>query len=115
MLERASYFKDYMRCTIHQFNKLVKIVGSLSLKLKMNWRETISTGKQLGSTLNQVSLFNCVKYTRIVLKLIVFYRYLLGILFKPSIHCFALEGQLSFYNYSTSLQCLQKMSSCKQI
>ena len=38
------------------------------LKLEMNRRETVSPGEQLGITLSQVLHFNCVNYTRIVLK-----------------------------------------------
>ena len=41
-----------MRCTIHQFNKLVKIVGPLIEKLKMNKRKTVLPGKQLGIILS---------------------------------------------------------------
>ena len=61
----------------------------------MNLRETVLPGEQLGVTLSQVLFFNCVKYNRIVLKLIVFYRYLLEILFEQSVHSFGLEGKLS--------------------
>ena len=50
-LERASYFKDYMRCTPCQFNELVKIVSPSILKLKINWREAISPGERLAITL----------------------------------------------------------------
>ena len=50
-LERASYFKDYTRCTPCQFNELLKIAGPSILKLKTNWREAISPGEQLAITL----------------------------------------------------------------
>ena len=58
----------------------------------MNRRKTVLPSEQRCITLSQALLYNCVKYTRIVLKLIVFYRYLLEILFELSVHSFALEG-----------------------
>ena len=64
-----------MRCTSHQFNKLVGIAGLSISKLEMNQREAVSPGEQLDISLTQVLLFNCVKYTIIVLKLIVFYKF----------------------------------------
>ena len=74
MLERVSCFRNYMRGTYHQFNKLVKIVGPSISKLEMNRRGAALLGEQLGITLSRLLLFNYVKYTRIVLKLIIFYK-----------------------------------------
>ena len=54
ILKRVSYFKDYMKCTSHQFNKLVKIVGPLISKSEMSCRKAVSPGEQLGITLSQV-------------------------------------------------------------
>ena len=68
-----------MRCAPRLFNKLVKIVCPSISKLKMNQRETVSPGEQLGITLRQVLLLSWVKYIKIFKKMIDFYRYLLEI------------------------------------
>ena len=54
-----------MRCAPRLFNKLVKIVCPSISKLKMNQRETVSPGEQLGITLRQVLLLSWVKYIKI--------------------------------------------------